>query len=960
MSGLSTRRTARWPRLSLSRSRTVTTAAVGVLLAALVTVPVSTAAAVTVNTGAAPSCCGSAATWSPGNKTFLGRAAAPAATADDVWFTGTNGILTELFYPTLDTPDFTDQQFIVGDANHTWDQEEKTGSTHSVTLVQGNSLAWNVTNTGDNGLWKIAKTVYTDPSSPVVDEQVTFSVTQGDLGDYLLYQLSNPSQEGDGNDDTGVTATYDSRQMLVTSGPNSAGTATDASAIAVGNGLGWLTSSGTPMLSSGFEGVNDGWTDLLGGSSPDYTMNDAYSSATGGNVVQTGELNLSPVATQTSVTFDLVIGMGGTTTTAESNADAELTSLTGSPTGVETSYNNQWATWTGGLSTYSSLGGEQYLVSAMGIKASQDPSSGAIVAGLGSPWGDAQDTTDLGYHRTWSRDLFNSATALILAGDNADADAAAKFLFDDQQESDGHFPQNSFVNGTPSWTGVQMDETAYPIILAWQLRTYDPSLISSSFYTAHIRPAAEYLVSHGPSTPMERWEENSGYSPSTIAAEIAGLYLASQIASTDGQTSDATTFLNTANSWASQVENWTYTTNGPFGNGQYFERISPDGSPNDGTDVTIANGGGTYNENSVVDNGFLQLVILGILPANDLHVANTIAVTANPNAGESAGSLEELLPDGSDFFRYNHDGYGETSTGGDFTGSGVGRLWPILDGEFGQYQDLLGNHVAPYVSDLQHYATPSYLIPEQVWDVNAPSGDTPGTPTLSMSALNWSLSMYIQLVAAQYDQQNGVSGLPGTPAAVYSHFAAATTEPVATSPSPAVAGQPVTGIYHGSLASAATSITMHWGYDNWTGTTNTAMTKQSNGTWTATVTVPAGTGLNTAFYNQAGTWDNNSSNNYNIGTVNSPVSTSPDPIVGGQSATIRYDGSLASAATSITMHWGYNAWLGVTNTAMTKQSDGSWEATVSIPAGSALNLDFYNQSSTWDSNGGANYGFAIR
>jgi glucoamylase len=918
------------------------------------------AAATTVNTGSAPGCCGSAATWSPGDKTFLGRAASPAATADDVWFTGTNGILTEMFYPNLDTPDFTDQQFIVGDAGHTWDQEEKTDSTHSVALVQGNSLAWTVTNTGDNGLWKIAKTVYTDPASPVVVEHVTFSVTSGDLGDYLLYQMSNPTQEGNGNDDTGTTATYDNRQMLVASGPNAAGTASDASAVAVGNGLNWLTSGGTPMLSSGFEGVNDGWTDLLGGSSPDHTMNDAYSSATGGNVVQTGELDLSPVASQTSVSFDLVIGMGGTTTSAEAGADAELTGLARSPTGVESSYNSQWASWTSGLGTYGGLGGEQYLVSAMGIKASQDPSSGAIVAGLGSPWGDAQSTTDAGYHRTWSRDLFNSATALMLAGDDTDADSAVKFLFDDQQESDGHFPQNSFVNGTPSWTGIQMDETAYPIILAWQLRTYDPTLTSSSFYTAHIRPAAEYLIGHGPSTPMERWEENSGYSPSTIAPEIAGLYLASQIASADGDSSDATTFLNTANSWAAQVENWTYTTNGPFGNGQYFERISPDGSPNDGTDVTIANGGGTYNQNSVVDNGFLQLVILGILPADDLHVANSIAVTANPNAGESSGSLEELLPDGMDFFRYNHDGYGETSTGGDFTGTGIGRLWPILDGEYGQYQDLLGNKVAPFVGDLQHYATPSYLIPEQVWDVDAPTGDTPGTPTLSMSALNWSLSMYIQLVAAQYDQQNNISGLPGTPAAVYSHFAAAASEPVTTSPSPAVAGQPVTVTYNGSLAASATSVTMHWGYNGWQGTTDTAMAKQSNGTWTATVTVPAGTGLNTAFYNQSGTWDNNNSSNYNIGAVDSPVSASPDPITAGHSATIRYDGSLAASATSVTMHWGYNGWTGTTDTAMTKQSDGSWEATISVPAGSSLNLAFYNQASTWDNNAGSNYGFAIR
>jgi glucoamylase len=939
----------------MTRVRLAAATALGVLAAVLL---VASPADAAVNTGAAPGCCGASAVWSPGDKTFLGRAASPSTTADDVWFTGTNGILTEMFYPNLDTPDFTDQEFLVGDAAHTWDQEEKSQSTHTVALANNNALIWTVTNTGANGLWKIVKTIYTDPARPVVVESVTFSVTSGNLGGYQLYQLSNPTQEGNGNADTGTTATYNSRPMLVASGPNAGGTATDASAIAVGDGLNWLTAAGTPMLSSGFVGTNDGWTDLLGGSA-DHTMNDAYSSATGGNIAQMGQLDLSPVATQTSVSFNLVIGMGGTTTSAESAADAELTSLTSSPTGTKTSYTNQWSTYTSGLNTYSSLGGEQYLVAAMGIKASQDPSSGAIVAGIGSPWGDANATSDLGYHRTWSRDLFNSATGLILAGGNADADAAVTFLFNHQQEADGHFPQNSFVNGTPSWTGVQMDETAYPIILAWQLRTYDPSLTATAFYTAHIRPAAEYLLSNGPSSPMERWEENGGYSPSTLAAEIAGMYLASQIASADGQTADASTFLSTANSWASQVASWTYATAGPFGNGQYFERIAPTGNPNNGTTVSVANGGGTYNENAVVDNGFLQLVILGILPANDLRVANTIAVTANPNTTPASGSLEQLLPDGSDFYRYNHDGYGETSTGGDFTSSGIGRLWPILDGEYGQYQDLLGNPAGPYVSDLAHYATASYLVPEQVWNLAPPAGDTPGTPTLSMSALNWSLSMYIQLVAATYDQQHSIAGLPGAPAAVVSHFAATTSEPVTTSPSPAVAGQPVTVTYRGTLAGSATSITMHWGHDNWQGVTDTPMTKVG-GVWTATVTVPAGTGLNAAFENQAGTWDNNGSANYNIGAVNAPVSPSPTPIVGGASATIRYAGTLAASATSITMHWGHNAWQTVTDTPMTKQTDGSWKATITVPAGSALNLAFYNQASTWDNNGGADYGFAIR
>ena len=932
-------------------------AAIGLVV--LVIAAPAQATAPLFNTGAAPNCCGSGSDWAPADNSFLGRAASPAATSDDTWFTGSNGVLTNVFYPTVDTSNLTDQQFIVGDAGHTWDQTEKTDATHTVTLTSGNALAWTVTNTGTNGQWRITKTIYTDPNRPVVDEHVTFTALSGTLGQYALYQLSNPSQEGNGNNDTGQTVTFNGRNMLVTTGANSGNTASDASALAIGNGLNWLTQSGTTMLSSGYVGTNDGWQDLLGGSSPDHTMTNTYSSASNGNIAQMGEFDLAPVSSQTSISFDLTIGMGTTATAAETNADAELTSLASNENGILSSYESQWSSWLGGLNTYSGLGGEQYLVSAMGLKASQDPTTGAIVAGIGHPWGDSFSTSDPGYNRVWARDMYNIVTGMLLAGDNTDADAATHFLFDHQQQADGHFPQNSFTSGTPSWIGIQMDETAYPIVLAWQLRGFDPALTGSSYYTNHILPAANYLVAHGPATSEERWEENGGYSPSTLAAEIAGLYLASQIASQNNDTTHANTFQSTADNWAANITNWTYTTNGPYGDGQYFVRITPSGNPNNGTTVTLANNGGTYNENAVVDNGFLQLVNLGILPANDPHIANTIAVTANTNGNESTGSLAELLPNGLEFFRYNHDGYGEPANGGNWTGAGTGRLWPILDGEYGQYQDLLGKKIAPYVSDLQHYATPAGLLSEQIWDNAAPNGNTPGTPTLSMDALNWSLSMYIQLVAAEYDQQHGISGLPGQAPAVVSHYAATAKPAVTTSSSPPVTGQPVTIRYNGTLAASATSIDLHWGHDNWQNVTDTTMTKQTDGSWTATITVPQGTGINAAFENQNATWDNNNGTNYNLAAVNAAVSTSNTPLTTG-TTTIRYAGTLATSATSLTLHWGHDKWQNVTNTQMTKQTDGSWTATITVPTGSALNVDVFNQNNTWDNNNGSDYGFPIR
>ena len=37
------------------------------------------------------------------------------------------------------------------------------------------------------------------------------------------------------------------------------------------------------------------------------------------------------------------------------------------------------------------------------------------------------------------------------------------------QKPDGSFAQNFWVNGTPYWKGIQLDEVAFPIILAWRL-----------------------------------------------------------------------------------------------------------------------------------------------------------------------------------------------------------------------------------------------------------------------------------------------------------------------------------------------------------------------------------------------------------------------------------------------------------------------------------------------------------
>ena len=59
---------------------------------------------------------------------------------------------------------------------------------------------------------------------------------------------------------------------------------------------------------------------------------------------------------------------------------------------------------------------------------------------------------------------------------------------------------------------------------------------------------------HAPFTPGERWENQSGYSPSSTASEIAGLVCAAHIAQANGDSVSAQLYLTTADSWQSQLE----------------------------------------------------------------------------------------------------------------------------------------------------------------------------------------------------------------------------------------------------------------------------------------------------------------------------------------------------------------------------------------------------------------------
>ena len=329
---------------------------------------------------------------------------------------------------------------------------------------------------------------------------------------------------------------------------------------------------------------------------------------------------------------------------------------------------------------------DAYYLNANVIKASEDKTfPGAIVASLASPSGQAVSAGDPAntyfgsYREVFARDLYESWTGLVAAGDIATARDATLFLLEKQQLPDGSFPRNSLVNGktAPDSFGVQLDEVAFPLLMAEQLGLTDASL-----YADHIKPGADYLAAHGPAFGSERWEEQSGYSPSTIAAEIAGLVAAADLARANGDPVSAAIWLGVADDMQRSIKGWTVTTNGPLSPQPYFIRLSKTGDPNEAISYGVGNGGPTLDQRAVIDAGFLELVRLGELPASDPDVVRSLAIVD--------ATIMSVTPSGPGWHRYNGDGYGDARDG---------RPWAPIGQDRPPVARALGRACRPLLAD---------------------------------------------------------------------------------------------------------------------------------------------------------------------------------------------------------------------------------------------------------------------
>ncbi len=717
-------------------------------------------------TGAAPNCCGVLPpVHDYSQKSMVGTAVNSAAST--VYFTGYRGDVSEIYYPTVDTLATANMEFLVGDTARTFLDEEKNQS-WTVTQPDPRSMRWQAVTTNADHNWQVTKTIFSDPANNTLIQQTTFQALNGKtVGDFNLYLLYKPYLKNAATINGATTVSSGSQTYLVANSSDS------SEFSALGASLGWTVENGVTMVSNGYYGVNDGWQDLNMNNPAPFTMRWAYSSAPKGNVAQMGWLNTAG-NTATSVAFEVVVGFGPTQDTAIAAASNTLGE---DLSAQESLYDNAWHAYAAGLSTQNGTADDQYYLSAMTLKTMQDKTNGAMIAGIGTPWGYAAGDDNLGYHLVWSRDMFKFANALITAGDTTSAGSAVKWLFTtDIEPATGRFPQNAFVSGLPYRDVVQMDEQAMPIILAYRLgpTVYNP-------LWPQIKQIANFIVGNGPWTQEERWEETSGYSPSTIAAEIAGLVDAAQIALENGDANDAGTWLNAADYWQQTVTSWTYTTQGcpntatfcnntstyirintsPAQGGPLPAGWNPTANPNPNMVIGINNNGGAHRAIDIVDGGFLELVRMGVKPPNDPTIAVSLATYDNV-IGETVGANV------TGWFRYNFDGYGETNDGGPFQNNvpGRGRLWPIFDAERGNYAIAAsgsGAAGAPYLSALKMLSTQQGFISEQVfspsvtlpgdiddssgWVVAVPPGQTAGSITGSMEPLNWAQGEYINLLA---------------------------------------------------------------------------------------------------------------------------------------------------------------------------------------------------------------------
>ncbi|HEU4983524.1 MAG TPA: glycoside hydrolase family 15 protein, partial [Acidobacteriaceae bacterium] len=470
--------------------------------------------------------------WTSSEKDAVGTAYANSSRA---WFTVSHGILNEIYFPTIDRPQTRDMEFLITDGE-TFFHEEKRDLDHEFAYIDSDALGVRIVNRDREGRYSITKEIINDPHYPVVLIHTRLEGKPDILPRLKLYALMSPHVDGGGAGNNARVVEVAGKRVLL--------------AWKDGSSLAMAADCGFSRASCGYVGSSDGWQDLK----DNFTMDWQFGSALNGNVAVLGEV--PPGRREFTVALGFGLGhhaalsatMGALATPFKKHLSRFIEQWHRSASPYE-------------LAARSQDGGRLLQISHNIVLAHEDKTfAGAFIASASIPWGYAKSDDDLGgYHLVWTRDMVQSATALLACG-RVDTARRALVYLACTQKPDGGFSQNFWVNGTPYWTGTQLDEVAFPIILAWRLWKMNGLADFKAF--SFVERAAGFLVRNAPVTEQERWEENAGYSPSTLAAVISALICAAEMARAH-ESPELATFLEELADWIEgHLEDWTVTNNG--------------------------------------------------------------------------------------------------------------------------------------------------------------------------------------------------------------------------------------------------------------------------------------------------------------------------------------------------------------------------------------------------------------
>jgi glucoamylase len=698
----------------------------------------------------APGAPGNAPVWSSGSKEGFGTALNDKS---KVWFSHSEGTINEIYFPYLDKPNIKDFQFLVLDKNGKFNNPKAMDSNvqylNTVQDFGGDTipkcLAYRITNydTSDSGQsrkrYELTMDVLSDPSDDgnSILIGMKYNPLLPEAKDFRIFALLNPHINDSGMGDSGKFVYYKNHLMFL-SWDNGIYCAMDINR-SISN------------YSCGFCGVNDGWTDLQGHKDLTYNFTHAY----GGNIAAIMEINLPKDNPAALVT----LSFGQSEEEALSRA---YTAVSKDICSVASQFIAQWKGYvknledSGDLKAITSGQDEETTklayVSTMVLKAMEDKSyKGAIIASPSIPWGDCTgDSNTGGYHLVWGRDLYNMATAAMAVGDYDTTLSIIRYFDNVLQESNGSMPQNTWVNGAHYWGSEQLDETAYPIILAWRLKKLNKlaNLGGMDIYKTLVEPAADFLAAYEDSWTQDRWEEVTGRSPFTVATVVSALIVAARWADERKDNKRRDTWQNKAVDFAVSDLKDCYTAE--MGQEYYARVFNPWGNEKDKVCK------------DVIDGGFLELARLGVKNPNNGKIINSLRAVDQ--------CIRQDINGNSYFLRYGRidkqdklgmDVYGEDDEGRCWSGDhpGRGRYWPLLSGERGHYELIKTGpgEAKKYLKAMLAAANTGYMLPEQIWGSPSIKKEEHGNSlimgqgTKSATPLGWTHGEFLKLLRSIHD-----------------------------------------------------------------------------------------------------------------------------------------------------------------------------------------------------------------